>query len=1195
MTLARTQAILTELIFEHSFRIRFKAEATSSQPATVETSGGAPDPDPSAEGSEDTQSVETENTSTSAKGKGKMSPTTPPSEAEADTKKKDNLIGKLNTMVSVDLDNVFGAKDFLMVLVQAPVELVLAMVFLYRVLGWSSLVGFASIILLMPVPGLLAKRLQTIQVKKLERTDARVESVTETIGVIRMIKLFGWERKMSDTLKEKREDELAWVWKEKTTNLFNDIINSSIPTVTMVVTYATYTLIMKQSLNASKVFSTMAVFDILRSIMHRISWQVVTSLKGKVSLERIGDYLTKTELLDDFYSKEESQILVTPEHSHENVIGFNNAMFSWSRDIENGTETPSSRVFRLRIEGELTFKKGRVNLIIGPTGSGKTSILMALLGEMHFIPTSADSWYNLPRDGGVAYAAQESWVQNETIRDNILFGSPYDEERYQKVIHQCALKQDIELFEAGDMTEVGEKGLTLSGGQKARVTLARAVYSSADVILLDDVLAALDVHTAKWIAENCLQGDLIRGRTVLLVTHNVALASPIADHIISVSIDGHAHEVGSDISKALEDPLLAKEVEQELDEVKVEEEVVDTVKKEDTVKQDGKLILAEEIIEGRLKWSSVMLFLKGLGGDRPFFFMFAWMLGLTLMHTGSTISLWFLGYWGSQYDTHSPEEVEVPFYLMVYCLILGSAIATYAVANATYIYGSLRASRTINALLVDSVLGATLRWLDETPAARIITRCTQDIATIDGSLAMDFSYVVELFVYMLVKLTGPVILTPIFLLPGLLIAVLGMYLGTLYLKAQMSVKREMSNARSPVLSHFGAAVAGMVSIRAYGAQQTFKQESLKRIDRYLRISRTSYNLNRWIGIRMDLLGASFTTSLATYLLIRKTLNAANIGFSLNMSLEFCSVILYIVRCYNDFEVEANSLERIQSYLDIEHEPKSTPEGKPPAAWPKTGELKVESLSARYSETGPKVLHEVSFEVRSGERIGIVGRTGSGKSSLTLSLLRLIITEGIVYYDGLATNKINLEDLRSSITIIPQVPELLSGSLRRNLDPFDQHDDATLNGALRAAGLFSLQTDSDDARLTLDSGIATGGTNLSVGQRQIIALARAIVRSSKLLILDEATSAIDHKTDSIIQSSLRNELGSDVTILTIAHRLQTIMDADKIMVLDSGKIAEYGSPQSLLQKRGGHFKSLVDESGDKKTLYTMAERKASGSS
>ncbi|PPQ71032.1 hypothetical protein CVT26_011497, partial [Gymnopilus dilepis] len=1147
--------------------------------------------------------------------------------AKPDKVERDNLVGRINTLVTVDVDNILNAKGFLFVVIQVPLELALALVFLYKVLGWSALVGFASMILVSPLPSLLAQRIQDIQAQKLKRAchDARVEAVTETVGVLRMIKLFGWERKMSDVIKEKREDELRWLWKDRIISLLNDDVNYVIPMLTMIITYATYSLIMKESLNASKVFSSMAVFDMIRGDLSRVSSMLVLMLKGlhlhtasdpriiidaivvwlagKVSLERIGDFLTSTELLDEFggrnghWSQVEgaSPVNSSEDGPHTDVVGFNNAVFSWSGDPKEGGETPSSnsRAFRLRVEGLLTFKRGCINLIVGPTGAGKTSVLMALLGEMHFTPPAADSWYHLPREGGVAYAAQESWVQNETIRENILFGSRYDEERYRKVIEQCALKRDIELFEAGDLTEVGEKGLTLSGGQKARVTLARAIYSSAEVLLLDDILAALDVHTSKWIVEHCLAGDLVRGRTVLLVTHNVALTSPMASHIVSVDINGHVRDVGTDISAALKsDPLLAQEVEHEADEAELEKEVIDTIHKEDTVtKTDGKLVLDEEIIEGRVTWRSIMLFIKGLGGNHSLLFLGVWVCAMILLHSTDLFAVWFLGYWGSQYETHSPEDVASQYYIVGYTLILFTTVVIYTSETAGYLWGAMRASRVINAQLVESVLGSTFRWLDKTPAARIITRCTQDIAAVDGELASNFAAVVDYLIMTLVKLAGPVIFTPIFLLPGVVIGVVGVYLSNIYLKAQMSVKREMSNARSPVLSHFGAAIAGMVSIRAYGAQQSFKSESLHRIDRFIRIARTSYNLNRWIAIRIDLLAAVFTTGVVSYLLIRKNLNAANTGFSLKASLEFCSFILWLVRYYTNFEVCCNSLERIQSYLDIEHEPKSTKEGKPPAAWPKTGDLRVERLSARYSATGPNVLHELSFEVKSGERIGIVGRTGSGKSSLTLSLLRCIITEGTVYYDGLATDKVNLEDLRSSITIIPQIPELLSGTLRRNLDPFDQNDDLTLNNALRAAGLFSLQSESEEARLTLDSAIVNGGNNLSVAadfrRRQVVMVLSLTCRVNGDFA---ATSAIDHKTDSVIQSSLRTELGPDVTVLTVAHRLQTIMDADKIMVLDHGNMVEYDAPQALLTKKGGYFKALVDESGDRQALYAMAQRK-----
>ncbi|KAL0950639.1 hypothetical protein HGRIS_007427 [Hohenbuehelia grisea] len=1019
---------------------------------------------------------------------------------------------------------------------------------------------------------------------------------------------------------------------------------------------------MKQELTASKVFSSMTVFDMLREQLHMVFWTVSSAIQGKVSLDRVNEFLKKTELLDQYTEKEE---IVQPtalsdddEPGHadgqsatakgkristassvppglpipggtappglDDVIGFSNASFTWSAEdatAASGTTTPFSassrvsssvslagssasattsvstigkRAFVLRVESELIFRRGRINLVIGPTGSGKTSLLMALLGEMHFVPAGMESWYHLPRAGGLAYAAQESWVQNETIRDNILFSAPFDEERYKKVIHQCCLERDLELFEAGDKTEVGEKGLTLSGGQKARITLARAIYSHADTVLLDDVLAALDVHTAKWIVEKCFSGDLIEGRTVILVTHNVAMASPVADFVVTLGTDGRVVSSGS-VSEALaKNKSFAKEVEQSEKAADKAEELIDDAQVTEAGAEakskpaDGKLIVEEEIEEGHVGWPALKMYFSGLGGSHTLLFFVVYIGGCVFTQFVISFQTWFLGHWAAQYDDHDASEVSVVYYLSRYSMLLAACLLGYVVAELTFYSGVVRASRRIHQQLVESVLGTTLRWLDTTPTSRVIARCTQDIRAVDGPISQGLMWLMDLTISMLIRFAAVILFTPIFVFPGIFIAFLGGWCGQIYIAAQLSVKREMSNAKSPVLGHFGAAIAGLTSIRAYGAQDAFKKEMMTRIDRYTRAARTFYNLNRWICIRIDALGGMFSAGLAAYLFYFTDKNASNTGFSLNMAVAFSSMILWWVRILNDFEVQGNSLERIQGYVEIEQEPRPTEDGKPPAYWPSSGELVVENLSARYSANGPKVLHDISFRIKSGERVGVVGRTGSGKSSLTLSLLRCIYTEGNVQYDGIPTASVNLDALRSSITIIPQVPELLSGTLRQNLDPFSQYDDATLNDALRAAGLFSLQSSDDESRITLDSSISSGGSNLSVGQRQILALARAIVRGSKLLILDEATSAIDYKTDSVIQSSLRNELGGDVTLITVAHRLQTIMDADKIMVLDAGRIVEFDSPKELLKNKKGKLRALVDESGDREALIAMAE-------
>ncbi|KAH7912982.1 hypothetical protein BJ138DRAFT_1225912, partial [Hygrophoropsis aurantiaca] len=1208
--LVRTEGTITQLVFEHALRIRMKAELpddninntdtptvsspdtpsiTQRRTASPEGPDGSDDETVHASSMDDRSPLRMATLKTQDSKTGKEDSDSQPKSSA------DNLVGKMNNLVTTDLTNIIEGRDFLFLVLYIPLQTALCIWFLYGILGGSALVGLVVMVLLFPIPGYVGKKIQTVQIKKMHKTDSRVQTVTETMNVLRMIKLFGWENKMDKKITERRDEELVWTWKQKILELINNNLNLAIPLLTMLATYSTYTLIMGQTLSASKVFSSMSIFDIMKVQLQAVFYLVADLIQAKVSLDRVNSFLVDTELLDEYNKIDDRGMpLFIQQEVESSVIGFRDAVFAWSNQ-SNGSLTPSKRQFTLRVDGSVFFQPGCINLIVGPTGSGKTSLLMALLGEMHFIPSRPTSWFNLARKDGVAYAAQESWVQNETIKENILFGAPYDPIRYKKVLYQCALERDLTLFEAGDQTEVGERGLTLSGGQKARITLARAVYSSAQVLLLDDILAALDVHTSKWIVDKCLAGDLIQGRTVILVTHNVAMTSTISHFVVSLGSNGRIISQGSISDAIAKDGKLAEEIarEQEAIEEAIDQESIvdatDEVDVQPAVVPDapGKLVVAEEILEGHISWPAFKLYLASLGGQYPLLFWVVFIGFMVITDLFDSVQTWFLGYWASQYEDHTPAEVKVEYYLTVYALLLVLASIGYLSGWAIYYYGSLRASKTIHKKLIVSILGTTLRWLDTTPTSRVITRCTQDIRAIDGPFAQGIGMAVEGSLKMIVKLGAVVFMTPVFLIPGIVVGLLGGLIGRVYMKAQLSVKREMSIAKAPVLGHFGAAIAGLTSIRAYGAEQSFKQKSLTRIDRYTRSARMFYNLNRWVCVRIDSIGALFSAGLAAYLVYGPSSSQpSNVGFSLNMAVGFSSMILWWVRILNEVEVNGKLLERIDSYIQIEQEPKPTEGGKPPAYWPASGDLRVEKLSARYSQDGPKVLQDLSFHIASGERVGVVGRTGSGKSSLTLSLLRSIFTDGEVYYDGIPTRSLNLEDLRSNVTIIPQIPELLTGTLRQNLDPFDQHDDAVLNDALRSAGLFAVQDESDDGRLTLDSPISSGGGNLSVGQRQILALARAMVRGSKLLILDEATSAIDYKTDSAIQSSLRNSL-HDVTQIIVAHRLHSIIDADKIMVLDAGKLVEFGSPWELLQNEKGVLRALVDESGDKKALYALA--------
>ncbi|KAF8744087.1 P-loop containing nucleoside triphosphate hydrolase protein, partial [Rhizoctonia solani] len=1213
-SLVRTEGMITQLLFEHSLRIRMVAQAAGGgsngkTPKTATPGGDSASiagsertaVEAQSQGAEGAEGVEggsnsAGHTAEESNGQTLVASTSSvkpkdKDESKGDDGEGDNLTGKINNLMSTDLGNMIDGRDFLLIIIFAPVQIIFSVVFLYRILGWSAVIGMGFMVLSFPIPGKLAYLFNDIQVARMKKTDARVQTVTESMNVIRMIKLFGWEKKVIGQVEEKREEELKYYKKRQFLGLMNMNINYILPLIVMLVTYASHTLIFKKQLDAATVFSSIGVFDVLRNQLHMLFWHIPMTIQAKVSLDRIDDFVQNTELLDSFNDKE-GPVILDPNPPASDAIGFRNATFTWTRQVP-GTPTPSRRNFRLHIDEEVLFRRGKINMVAGPTGCGKTSLLMALLGEMHFVPSSPDSWFSLPRDGGVAYAAQEAWVQNETIRENIIFGAEFDEERYNKVISQCGLERDLTLFDAGDQTEVGEKGMTLSGGQKARVSLARAIYSKADIIILDDVLSALDVHTSRWIVDHCFRGELVAGRTMIIVTHNVAMVSEVADFVISLGTDGRIASQGTIDEAYRSNPKLKAEAEKDEELERKGDQVVDDSnpvdkRNDSNKKSDGKLMVAEEVAEGHVSWPALKLFLAAFGG---MWFWTMYMTGFILADVGTLGQTYWLGVWARAYEVNSGhnERVNVGLatsYLAVYGIVCGAGVIVFSGAYVIHVLGSVRASRRIHDQLIGSVLGAPLRWLDSTPIGRVIARFTQDIRSVDGSLPDGLHNLIYMTIQLISRFIAVVV--PIFTIPGAAVFVLGIWVGQIYIASQLSVKREMSNARSPLFSHFGAALQGIISIRAYNAQDQFKNEALKRIDKYTRAARTFYALNRWISIRMDALGGLFAAGLASYLVYYRTsVDASDTGFSLNMAVAFSGGIIWWVRILNEFEVQGNSLERIQDYINIEQEPESVPEKAPPAYWPASGHIVAENLTARYSKDGPAVLHGLSFEIKSGERVGVVGRTGSGKSSLTLSLLRMIPIEGNVYYDGIPTHGVNLDALRSSITIIPQQPDLMSGTVRQNLDPFDEYDDAVLNAALRSAGLDTLQSEDDEGYIGLESGVSAGGGNFSLGQRQILALARAIVRRSKVLILDEATAAIDYNTDTAIQKSIRTEL-NDRTLIIVAHRLQTICDADKIMVLEAGKIIEFDSPAALLQKESGAFKSLVDESGDRDALYAMAK-------
>ncbi|KAF8722474.1 P-loop containing nucleoside triphosphate hydrolase protein, partial [Rhizoctonia solani] len=1154
----RVDAIVTQVLFDHSLRIRMAEDSSSD---SVQKSF---------------QGIEYK--------RGALALTT-----EEQKRPTSYLIGRIHNLMSTDVNNI--SQDFLFVLFFAPLRIVFNTLFLYWILGWSAIIGLVCMILLLFVPGKVVRLINKIQIEWAKKTDSRVQLIIESLNTIRTIKLFAWEEPVKSQLRKKRQEELSWYQKRQFAGLFTVNINYALPLVVMLVTFLSHTLVFKKPLDASSIFSSISVFDILRTQLRLLLLQIPSSIQSKVSLDRTNDFLTKTELLDCY-----ERIGVEAVTPNESAIGFCNAGFTWS-SVSLGSST-LRQSFQLQIDGELLFQRQSINMIIGPTGCGKTSLLMALLGEMHYTPNGANSWASALGGKSVAYSPQEPWIQNSTIRENILFGENYDEERYAKVISQCSLERDLELLESGDQTEVGERGMTLSGGQRARVSLARAIYSKSEVIILDDVLSALDVHTSHWVVDKCFRGDIVAGRTVIIVTHSISMISEIANFIVVLGPGGRIVNQGTIETVLGSNPKLKDEVAQQIDseDPQPNRELTETAPKGSSA--DGRMTTAEEVAKGHVGWSALKLFFFALGGAG---FWFVYMAGFIFANMASLFQTYWLGIWARAYDTNmdQPERVNVSFYLGVYSTICLCGMVLYSLAFMVHIIGSIRAARRIHEQLVSSVFSATLYWLDCTPIGRVISRFTQDIRSIDGSLPNVLQNLTDMTIQLVSRFVAIILVSPTFSFAGALLLALGIWMGQVYISAQLPVKRHMSNARSPIFSHFHTVLEGMATIRAYGAQERMRKEMQRKIDTHTRAARTFWNLNRWIAIRMEALGALFSAGLAAWLVYgRNNTDASDAGFSLNTAIALSGGILWWVRTLNEFQVQTNSLERIHSYLAIPHEPSSEQHSMPPAYWPSSGTLTVHNLGAQYGN-GPKVLDNLSFQVKHGERVGIVGRTGSGKSSLVLAF-------------GIETKSIPLESLRSNVTVVPQQPELTSGTLRENLDPFGEYDDGVLWDALKAAGLSSsgpysgngsrTQSDSelpldqtvatattsstqDQECIGLDTRVGPSGANLSLGQRQMVALARAIVRRTKLVILDEATAAIDHETDQRIHRALGSV---DQTVLVVAHRLRTICNVDKVMVLDAGRMVEYDSPKVLLRKQGGAFKSLVDGSGERDELYMLIE-------
>ncbi|KAI9767128.1 MAG: hypothetical protein M1840_005917 [Geoglossum simile] len=1113
--------------------------------------------------------------------------------------------GTIN-LIGIDTKRIANFTSFNNAFPETLFNLVISLAFLLNLIGWRPLLaGFAATVLLTPLNIYFAKEYSYAQDNLMRERDHKIEVVTEALQGLRQIKFQGNEIQWHEKIRKVRERELGQQWRVFTTDSVLIFCWIAGPVILAAVSLAVYSVI-HSDLSPSIAFTALAVFSRLEFSLAIVPELTTNLLDALVSVNRIEKYLDSPEKGSDIASGD--------------AITFHHASVAWPSDNpEDGDRYILRNI-------NLSFPSGDV--ISGKTGSGKSLLLASILGESDVLsgaiqvpeaPSMNDRYYhNAARDNwiissSIAFVAQIPWIENATIRSNITFGLPDDHTRYRSVIRACALEKDLETLTDGDMTEVGANGINLSGGQKWRVTFARALYSRAGVLILDDIFSAVDAHVGKHIFKEGLTGELGQGRTRILVTHHVAMCLPRTKYAVLLG-GGTVEQAGlvADLrgSRVLTE-ILTHERSFAVDECEEGNESSPKVYavangNNSTGANEGgsgaegatapkKFVEEEKRESGRVKWKIYREYLKSSGGLWFWAMALAVFVGYEIVLVGRSwwVKIWTGGHKieaaAAHYSTHyySLQEVsrtapsikppdDLWYYLGIYA---GLSIAISIVGGFKYLWifrGSLRASRELFEKLTFAVLRAPLRWIDTVPLGRVLNRFTSDFDTIDSKMGNDIASLMYNVLQVLGIVVAGLFVSP-YMVPiaGILLGIC-LYYARRFLAGAREVKRLESNGISPVFELFGASLTGVGTIRAFGKADEYVDRMFSRIDDHIRAFWYMWVFNRWMGFRMAMVGAIFAILVAAIIVSIKGIDASLAGFAMGFALDFANRVIWMIRCYSNTELNMNSCERVVEYSKLNIEDQSGIEA--PAAWPQEGRLTVEGLVVGYAPDLPPVLKGLSFSVEKNQRVGIVGRTGAGKSSLTLALFRFLeAREGTIYIDGLDISGIKLHDLRGRIAIIPQDPVLFSGTVRSNLDTFNDYTDAELHDALERVHLIPSASHTSNPKNfpSLTSPISPGGLNLSQGQRQLLCLARAIVRRPKIMVLDEATSAVDMETDTLIQRSIREEF-MDSTLLVIAHRLSTVRDFDKILVLGEGRVVEEGSPEELVGKKGGFWEMIGKE-------------------
>ncbi|CAN7081183.1 unnamed protein product [Brassica oleracea var. botrytis] len=1060
--------------------------------------------------------------------------------------------GEIQTFMSVDADRIVNLCNSLHDMWSLPLQIGIALYLLYTQVKFAFLSGLAITILLIPVNKWISVLIASATEKMMKLKDERIRKTGELLTNIRTLKMYGWDNWFADWLKETRATEVTHLATRKYLDAWCVFFWATTPTLFSLCTFGLFALMGHQLDAATVVFTCLALFNSLISPLNSFPWVINGLIDAFISTRRVGKFMRCLEHNKD--SSTDSSLI-----SEELAVFVEDASCTWSSNVEEEHSLTIKHI-------NLIIPKGSFVAIIGEVGSGKTSLLNSLLGEMQCVHGS------ILLNGSVAYVPQVPWILSGTVRENILFGKPFDSKRYLDTLSACALDVDISLMVGGDMAFIGDKGVNLSGGQRARLALARAVYHGTDMYLLDDVLSAVDSQVGSCILQRALLGPLLNKKTRIMCTHSVQAIS-CADMVV-VMDKGEVKWFGTvtDMPKSIF-PSLSSSNEFDMSSSKhltnKRKESL-SIKKDDVdeVSEAADIVKVEERKEGRVEVAVYRNYAVFSG----WFITIVILVSAVLMQASRNGNDLWLSYWVDK-TGRGATQYSTSFYLMVLCIfcILNSILTL--VRAFSFAYGGLKAAVRVHSALICKLINAPIQFFDQTPSGRILNRFSSDLYTIDDSLPFILNILLANFVGLLGIVLVLSYVQVLFLLLLLPFWYIYSKLQFFYRSTSRELRRLDSVSRSPIYASFSETLDGSSTIRAFNSEEHFVARFIEHLTLYQRTSYSEIIASLWLSLRLQLLGAMIVLFVAVMAVIGSQGNfpisfgtPGLVGLALSYAAPLVSLLGSFLTSFTETEKEMVSVERVLQYMDVPQEEVSGSQSLS-GKWPVQGLVEFHNVTMRYISTMPPALNHISFTIQGGMQVGVIGRTGAGKSSILNALLRLNpVCNGEILVDGVNINHLPVRELRTHLAVVPQSPFLFQGSLRENLDPLGMSEDWRIWEVLEKC---KVKAEVESAG-GLDSNVKD---SFSVGQRQLLCLARALLKSSKILCLDECTANIDVHTASLLHNAISSEC-KGVTVITIAHRISTVLDLDSILVLDRGSLVEQGNPQLLLQDDDSAFSSFV---------------------